>query len=159
MTTNGYTEWEFCNGETRKVEDVSDPVNGRKLDLTFLPISSADLSTVFSRSTKALTALNLGDCGLSSIPDSIQQLVNLYRLRVQSNDLPFLPASIGQLKQLTVLCAYGNRLSALPPQFRSLSKLKTLRLGGNHFTDGGLEAVESGMSSLQELSHFAEDFA
>ncbi|XP_065840525.1 leucine-rich repeat protein SHOC-2-like [Oscarella lobularis] len=151
------TEWTFCaeDGqlETRKVEQVNDPSempDGERLDLTRLPLSDFDWSPVLQRTVNTLTVLNMGECDLVTIPSAIANLVNLQRLRVESNSLRSLPDEIAYLQSLTRLNAFGNKLSTLPGTLRFLSKLKILRLGGNAFADNSLTVVER-ISSLEEL--------
>ena len=152
-----FKQWNFRlpSGEieSRKVERVSDPPEmpeGERLDLKLLPLPKINLSWILSETLNTLTVLNMGDCDLKTIPPAISNLINLQRLRVQSNSLTSLPREIGDLPSLTRLCAFGNKLRILPDTLQQLPKLKILRLGGNALAEDGLVVLE-GIGSLKEL--------
>ena len=150
------TSW-VINGVLAEVEDIpddrrDDTPDGTKLELQSCPFhdDAAILANIFSTAVKSIALLNISNCRLTSIPNSIDRLVNLQRLWIDKNRLEALPRSIGRLKRLTHLSAYRNKLSWLPTEFRRLDDLLVLRLGGNQFGDGGLSVVAR-MRSLEEL--------
>ena len=127
--SEGESEWPFTlkDGETdiRQVERVYDPPemhDGKRLDLTRLPLPDYDMSTLLQRTVNTLTVLNMGECDLGIIPSAISNLVNLQRLRVESNSLRSLPDEIGYLPSLTRLCAFGSKLSTFKPENSSLGR-------------------------------------
>ena len=146
----------WVDGELIEIENVSDGSemeDGKRLQLDYRFIGRSRLRSILSRVPTTLTVLNIGGCGLASIPESISRLTNLQRLRVEDNNLKEFPRSMGSLTQLTRLRAYGNELSWLPKEFRSLCNLKILRLGGNEFgtyTNDGLGVIRN-MRALEKL--------
>ena len=120
------TSW-VINGVLAEVEDIPDDCDdtpdGTKLELQELPLDATILTNIFSTAVTSIALLNIYKCRLTSIPDSIDSLVNLQRLWVDENCLEALPRSIGRLKRLTHLSAYCNELSWLPSEFRGLDDL------------------------------------
>ena len=146
------TDW-MIHGARKAVEDIQgdddDTPDGVKLDLHG-GLSHVAFTDILSTAVTTIAILDVSGCGLTSIPNSIDRLVNLQHLRIESNDLKALPRSMGSLKCLTRLKAFANQLSWLPTEFRRLKKLKVLRLGGNRIGNSGLGAL-AGMRSLEEL--------
>ncbi len=73
-----------------------------------------------------ITSINLFDCGISSLPESIGQLSSLYELKLFDNQLSTLPESIGKLTSLQELDLRDNKLTTLPVSmiyFTSFTKL------------------------------------
>ncbi|XP_065840740.1 leucine-rich repeat protein soc-2 homolog [Oscarella lobularis] len=128
------TSW-VINGVLAEVEDIPDDCDdtpdGTKLELQELPLDATILTNIFSTAVTSIALLNIYKCRLTSIPDSIDSLVNLQRLWVDENCLEALPRSIGRLKRLTHLSA-------------------RLGLGGNLFSNRGLSVVAK-MQSLEKL--------
>nr|MDO8083447.1 leucine-rich repeat domain-containing protein [Candidatus Sigynarchaeum springense] len=75
--------------------------------------------------------LGLHEQGLTSLPESIGNLVNLEKLYLSGNQLSSLPESIGQLKSLTWLSLSNNQLSSLPGTIGNLESLTVLDLSSN----------------------------
>jgi Leucine-rich repeat (LRR) protein len=71
-----------------------------------------------------LEVLELGDCGLATLPASIARCQKLRRLAVPNNELTALPPELAKLARLEELDADGNDV-ARPPW---LDELKELRL-------------------------------
>jgi len=87
-----------------------------------------------ARKSKA-TELDLSELGLTELPDSIGQLVQLRGLNVLENRLTALPEYIiGQLGQLQSLNVSNNQLPALPESIGQLTQLRKLRAFGNQLT-------------------------
>ncbi len=57
---------------------------------------------------KHVIAISLRDQELTTIPDSIGELINLKRLLLQNNQISILPKSLVKLKKLTILDLDGN---------------------------------------------------
>lgn len=58
--------------------------------------------------------MNLGHCGLATLPSAIGQLTTLRILRLSHNRLTVLPHDISKLVQLEVLAADHNQLVSIP---------------------------------------------
>jgi len=91
----------------------------------------------------ALKVLDLAQCELSCIPNSIGSLANLEELFLDGNNLSMLPESIGELTNLTWLSLHGNNLAMLPNSIWGLTNLECLSLW-----DNDLPSVFSGYNSL-----------
>jgi len=79
----------------------------------------------------ALKVLDLAQCELSCIPNSIGSLANLEELFLDGNNLSMLPESIGELTNLTWLSLHGNNLAMLPNSIWGLTNLECLSLWDN----------------------------
>ena len=76
-------------------------------------------------------SLYLQNCRISSLPESIGNLVNLTHLYLPGNQLTGLPESIGNLVNLTHLYLSANQLTSLPKSMGNLANLVHLSLGKN----------------------------
>lgn len=79
--------------------------------------------------------LILTDNQISSLPDSIGQLVKLQKLMLAGNLLTDLPDTMAQCKTLQLLRVSANRLKGLPDFLFSLPELSWLAFAGNPFCD------------------------
>jgi internalin A len=86
-----------------------------------------------ARRTHALE-LDLSEQGLTELPESVEQLTQLQRLYLHSNQLTTLPESVGQLTQLHGLYLHSNQLTTLPESVGQLTQLQTLYLSDNQLT-------------------------
>jgi leucine-rich repeat protein SHOC2 len=78
--------------------------------------------------------LDLQNCRISVLPESIGKLSQLTSLDLYNNELTSLPESIGNLSRLTSLNLNCNRLDSLPASISNLINLKSLVLSCNQFT-------------------------
>ncbi|KAL5716199.1 non-specific serine/threonine protein kinase [Ranunculus cassubicifolius] len=115
-----------------------------------LPDSISNLSTT-------LINLDAGDNKIyGSIPEGIQNLINLESIFLQGNSLTGnIPVTIGNFKNLTRLNLQGNLLSGeIPPSLGNLIKLSDLNLGGNKLNGTIPRALENCRNLLNlNLSH------
>ncbi|MFX0062511.1 MAG: leucine-rich repeat domain-containing protein [Candidatus Hermodarchaeota archaeon] len=88
----------------------------------------------FTAQHNRVTGLGLNNIQLASLPESIDQLVNLTILNLEENQLATMPASVGRLVNLEYLYLGGNRLSSLPETINQLMNLKRLNLSENEFS-------------------------
>jgi hypothetical protein len=72
---------------------------------------------------------------LSSLPESIRQLVNLTRLRLNHNNFTIFPKEICQLTNLESLVFYNNNLTNIPKEIGNLTRLESLELQFNKLID------------------------
>ena len=93
--------------------------------------------------------LRLGDCPLTSLPESIGSLSSLNTLYLWENQLNILPESISNLTNLSILDLSGNQLTSLPESICNLTKLNSLNLIGNQLTNLPRSIVN--LSNLTEL--------
>ena len=68
---------------------------------------------------------------ISSLPESIANLVNLQELDLGWNNLTYLPENIGNLVNVRKLHLWGNKLTSLPESFGNLVNLQELELSDN----------------------------
>lgn len=95
------------------------------------------------------TELDLGNLGLTELPQEIFRLQHLQVLYLSSNKLDSLPREICRIKTLRVLNVYNNQLSTLPDEMGQFPELNTLMMDGNEF--GSLPPVLGEMKALTEL--------
>ncbi len=81
-----------------------------------------------------VAGLGLYKVGMSYIPGTIGNLVNLKELYLIWNQLSSLPGTIGNLTALTSLDLYGNSLQSLPDNIGNLKALETLWLNTNQLS-------------------------
>ncbi|XP_078161859.1 putative disease resistance protein RGA3 [Carex rostrata] len=103
---------------------------------------------------KAFTNLRTIDLGrsksnLSSLPDSLCDLVHLRYLDVSNSKLASIPNSIGNLRNLVYFCcSYCKELSHVPPSIGNLRELRFL-----DFRHTKVEAIPVALNNLEKLSH------
>jgi len=78
-----------------------------------------------------ITALNLSNWGLSSLPNSIGNLNKLKYLILKNNNLKTIPESISSLHRLRTLNLSGCKIVNLPNAITNLKKIKNLSLCQN----------------------------
>jgi Leucine-rich repeat (LRR) protein len=93
-----------------------------------------------------LQQLDLSGKKLSSLSDSIGNLINLQRLNLYYNELETLPDSIGNLINLQYLSLSNNKFSSLPDSIGNLINLQELYLSKNK-----LESLPDSISNLINL--------
>ena len=98
---------------------------------------------------KSLKKLNLSYNKLTSLPDTIKNLNSLKELILSSNQLTSLPESIGNLKSLQTIGLSNNKLTTLPESIGNLKSLQTLGLSNNWLTT--LPDTLGNLESLKEL--------
>ena len=82
-----------------------------------------------------LKKLNLIECGIEEVPDTLWSLTSLEHLDLRWNKIAELPKDIGKLESLKVLRLNQNRLKALPQEIGQLHKLEELNLNNNYLTE------------------------
>ncbi|XP_078151071.1 putative disease resistance protein RGA3 [Carex rostrata] len=106
-----------------------------------------DLYKAFSN----LRTLDLGEfkSNLSSLPDSLCDLVHLRYLDVHKTNLVNIPNSIGNLRNLVYFCCQGcEELSHVPPSIGNLRELRYLNFEGTK-----VEAIPMELNNLENISH------
>lgn len=89
-----------------------------------------------------------GNC-LSSIPNSLTQLVHLQDLNLSGNRLASLPDNIGAWTELKKLSVHGNQLQQLPALgWEQLQQLDEVCVQGNQLTALPDGIAKLGVSSL-----------
>jgi len=68
------------------------------------------------------TSLNLIRLNLTTIPESVAQLVNLRKLDMRINKITIIPDWLAQLSDLEELNVYGNHITAIPDSLERLTK-------------------------------------
>ena len=75
-----------------------------------------------------LEEINLDDCCLGTIPESIKYLANLKKLSLINNRLNSVPSFLARLTKLTDLNLSYNALFCFPSELKNLNNLKRLQL-------------------------------
>jgi Leucine-rich repeat (LRR) protein len=133
--------------EARTVPKVANPTGSlRFVDLSRQPLARlpADLF-----STDDIWRLDLIDCGVEVLPDSIGNLKQLRTLYANWCRLTELPETFGHLTGLVELWLNNNELTRLPDTLSQLLGLKKLSLGSNQL-DRFPEALFH-LTQLEEL--------
>jgi len=100
-----------------------------------------------------VTVLDLYNCGLTSLPESIGNLRAVTWLCVTCNKLTSLPESIGNLADLRYLYVYNNQLTSLPESIGCLNSLEELRVYGNQ-----LASLPESITNLKYIKKVHVDF-
>ncbi|KAL4634909.1 hypothetical protein GN956_G13946 [Arapaima gigas] len=121
-------------------------------DLTKLILSSNKLQVLSEevRLLSALTALDVHDNQLTSLPKSIGELQNLQKLNLSHNKLRELPEELWELRNLCSLQLQQNLLEHLTQGLGQLSTLDELDLSGNQLTE--LPESLANLTSLRKLN-------
>ena len=96
-----------------------------------------------------LEKLFLQDNKLSSLPTTIGNLIKLKVLDLDYNQLPSLPESLGNLTDLQLLCCRKNKLRTLPKTLGDLKSLQRLSLEYNQLRS--LPETLGNLTNLQKL--------
>ncbi|MBE9160543.1 leucine-rich repeat domain-containing protein [Nodosilinea sp. LEGE 06152] len=80
------------------------------------------------------TELDLSGLGMTAIPESLGNLINLIALDLSQNQLTAIPDNLGQLTKLAELDLSQNQLAAIPASFGKLTNLTILDLTDNQLT-------------------------
>jgi internalin A len=75
--------------------------------------------------------LDLSNLGLTTIPESAGELVDLRGLNLRTNALTMIPEHLTALVQLQILDLGNNQITAIPDYFNRLSNLRQLSLAEN----------------------------
>ncbi|XP_078149224.1 putative disease resistance protein RGA3 isoform X2 [Carex rostrata] len=128
--------------------DVIKKEKGLRTLIYFEPeIALDDMCKAFTN----LRTINLSrsKSNLSSLPDSLCDLVHLRYLDVSNSKLAHIPNSIGNLRNLVFFCcSYCKELSHLPPSVGNLRKLRFL-----DFRHTKVGAIPVALHNLDELCH------
>ncbi|KAA8517325.1 hypothetical protein F0562_017626 [Nyssa sinensis] len=112
-----------------------------------------DISRNFFGGMRELCVIGFKRSILRSLPSSLQFLINLRTLCLDSCACLMHPSIIGRLKKLEILSFFNSKLDELPQEIEQLSNLKLLDLRLDH--DQGPRRIPAGvlsnLSKLEEL--------
>jgi leucine-rich repeat protein SHOC2 len=115
-----------------------------------LPMEQAELTKIIEAARRERsTKLDLQNCELTTLPESIGNLSDLTSLNLYSNKLTMLPTGMGKLSNLVELSLGTNQLTSLPESICKLTNLTSLVLSRNQLTT--LPENISNLSSLTRL--------
>lgn len=100
----------------------------------------------FTIEDKRITVIELSNCNIKILPESIGNLTRLRKLYLENNELVSLPRSIGRLEKLERLIVNRNNLRRIPDTIGNLSSLRILNLQSNQ-----LESLPSSIGKLSRL--------
>lgn len=86
---------------------------------------------------------------LTSLPESISQLINLKDIIITNSKITSLPESIGQLTKLVYVSVTNNPLTHLPKSIGRLTEIKRLNLQSNRLT-----SLPESIGQLTSLADF-----
>ncbi len=130
------------------VKDLTENVTA--LDLSDKKLSTIP-GTVFHNAQLKILLLHSNQ--LDSLPEQIRELKNLTSLNLSYNKLNNLPEQIGELKNLTELNLSGNPLNSLPEQTTELKNLTSLSLH-----DSQLNSLPEQIRELKNLTNLYVGF-
>jgi hypothetical protein len=144
-----------ANEAMRRIQEVIEQ------KATTLDLSECELG-VLPESIDSLTQivwLSLDNNRLETLPESIGSLTNLEGLDLGNNQLHNLPESIGNLVRLQTLYLYNNQLQTLPDSLGNLTQLECLDLSGNPLTrlPPGLKVKDLMIEGCTSLRHWPSD--
>mgnify|MGYP001051470214 CR=1 FL=1 len=132
---NNILPWDLPNTvDLNDLEGVTTNVNGRIIRLNIGDTGISSLPEEIGLLSD-LTYLYIGESDLTELPSEIGQLSELEELHLHSNFLSGLPKEIGELENLNILNLDGNLISALPDEIVELRALTSLVLSGNQLTE------------------------
>lgn len=115
-------------------------------------LPSSNASVLFS--LKNLTELELDgsrcESSLEALPQELQGLQNLVRLKVTHVGLRSIDSALGSLSRLEFLDLTGNKISSIPSSIESCVLLQNIRLHGNPLAD--LPSSIGGLKDLRSLN-------
>ncbi len=117
--------------------------------------AGAQLSEEDQKVLSELTALDLRNCWIRDLPESIGQLAKLQRLDLGGTQITALPESIGQLAKLQRLDLGGTQITALPASIGQLANLQMLNLSRTKIT--ALPKSIGQLANLQTLDLIATE--
>ena len=98
--------------------------------------SNADLlSLIHQAHAENWEELDLSGRGLKELPQEIERLTGLKKLKLDSNEITELPDSIAQLNNLTRLDLRNNEITEIPDSIAQLNNLTQLDLDNNQITE------------------------
>ena len=105
-----------------------------------------DTLSILFRIAPNLEELNLDDCFLETVPESITNLANLKKLSLANNKLETVPSFLENSTQLMELNLSYNSLYSFPPEIKNLTNLRSLQLVNTY-----IESVPKWISNLNNL--------
>jgi hypothetical protein len=99
--------------------------------LRLIGVELIELPSDFGNHLKSVEVFSLENNHLTSIPDSITEMINLTDFNVSFNRISCLPHRIGFLYKVTSFPLNNNKLEELPMTFGALTSLKRLDLECN----------------------------
>ncbi|KAK1366750.1 plant intracellular Ras-group-related LRR protein 6-like [Heracleum sosnowskyi] len=145
---------EELNANFNMLTKVTDTIGFELINLKKISLNSNKLAFLPS-STSHLTNLCILDARLNclrSLPDDLENLINLQVLNVSQNFqyLTTLPYSIGLLISLVELDISYNTISTLPDSMGCLKSLQKLSVEGNPLVSPPVDVVEQGLFRVKE---------
>lgn len=116
------------------LRDLNEDVDKRFAKLVFLDLSFNRLRTIpTSLGNLGLNVIKLANNQLSSIPDSVWSLEQLFHLELDNNNISHISSTIANAKSLTVFLSSNNTLVEVPDELFNLN-VASLYLDGNNLT-------------------------
>lgn len=86
-------------------------MEGNDLEQRWVPLYEADPILLVYIHSPTLDSLDISDCCLTELPESIAAMHSLKTLNISNNALRTLPRALGELPVLEALCVDGNPLA------------------------------------------------
>ena len=112
-------------------EDEGDSAPSESLEMIWFARNDGPVESIPSVSFSRITWLGCQSLDLTSLPDSLGNLVSLKTLFCDGNLITVLPDTLGDLVSLKFLNCTNNRLTALPDSLGDLASLEQLYCYGN----------------------------
>jgi Leucine-rich repeat (LRR) protein len=133
------------------LNDCSKPLESPKIRaLHFMDCGEIELDGAAFSSAKSLRVLDLNECSIHKLPDTIGVLKQLRYLNAPKIQAPVIPDSITRLSKLTYLNLHGSSaISALPESIGDFEGLLYIDLSGC----SGIEKLPESFGRLTKLVH------
>ncbi len=131
--------------------DFSEPANAGLQEISFNNNYALDIVDLiaYCSSADSLKTLEISNCGISFIPESIAELDQLKRLDLSKNNLKTLPSAMENLNQLENLNLSWNKLKQIIYVASSFWNLKQIDVSGNEKMD--LSSLFMSLAFIDEL--------
>ena len=138
---------------SERVYDVLKTIDLGRVETLALEEGTTRLLGDLRAQWSAVRTLDLGDGGLSAMPEEAYELADrVVRLSLDRNRLTALPPDLGRFRNLRFLSACDNQIRELSPTLRECANLRELRLEGNKLTKPVLDM--KALSKLRSLALF-----
>ena len=84
---------------------------------------------------KKQKAINLDECGLSAIPNTLYDLQGLQKICLSNNKIREIPPGVTHFSNLETLSLYNNKIDKICQEVNSLPRLVRLILSNNNIAE------------------------
>src|SRR5260370_4797665 len=140
----------FLDLSDRGIAELPNQI-GKLVDLQIILLDNNRLTSLPESMCQLLNLqwLSLGDNLFNAFPPSIGNLPQLHELWLNGNRISQLPQTVAELANLQRIKLERNRLKTLPPSVATMRRLKVIYLEGNPLNPALQSAYDAGLDSLR----------